>query len=354
MIHFRQKVLIIRLSAIGDVVLSTGALRCLLGSFEEKNIFFLGSKPSLELIKESYPKINFYEISEAEKCLQELPFFDYVFDLQRNLKSYRFLRKLRLELKLGKVYSIQKSYLKRWMLLFRSRLRKRTLLPEKTKRELIPFQFQRMQQCLNEALSFDQNKLNEFTPKLNVKETSSLLRELGRTHRILAVAPCASYETKKAPKVLFYDTITLLRDSLEESSRKKLVVLLLGSLEEKKEVMSLFKSLKEEVFVLNFSGQLGLHELPSLLAVAKVLLTNDSGLLHISEAVGTPVAAFFGPTHELFGFSPWLPESQVFSTALSCRPCSRHGKLICRYKDKACFKLIEPDKVALFLSSFFS
>ena len=354
MSRLREKVLIIRLSAIGDVVLSTGALRCLLAFFEERNIYFLGSYPSLELVKESYPKINFYDISEAERCLQELPFFDYVFDLQRNLKSHRFLRKLRFELKLGKVYFLQKFYLKRWMLLFRSRLRKRSLSPEKKSGEIIPFQFQRMLQCLNEVLSFDQKKNNQFTPKLDIKGTSSFLGELGRTHRILAVAPCASYETKTAPQVLFSDIITLLRDSLEESSREKLVVLLLGSLQEKKEITSLFDSLKEEVFVLNFSGQLDLQDLPSLLAVAKVLLTNDSGLLHISEAVGTPVAALFGPTHELFGFSPWLSKSQAFSTPLSCRPCSRHGKLVCRYKDKACFKLIEPDKVALFLSSFFS
>ena len=82
------------------------------------------------------------------------------------------------------------------------------------------------------------------------------------------------------------------------------------------------------------------------LASCRTVLCNDSGLLHLSEAVGTPVVAVFGPTVRSFGYMPLLPMSRLIETELSCRPCSRTGSRPCHRGDLACLTGIEPAVVA--------
>jgi len=88
-----------------------------------------------------------------------------------------------------------------------------------------------------------------------------------------------------------------------------------------------------------------LIEVAALLAGCRALLTNDSGLLHMSEAVGTPVVACFGPTVREFGYFPALPHSRVIEQELDCRPCSRNGKAPCHRGDLACLTRITDDDV---------
>ena len=79
------------------------------------------------------------------------------------------------------------------------------------------------------------------------------------------------------------------------------------------------------------------------LADCRVLLSNDSGLMHLAEAAGTPVLAFFGPTVRAFGYFPGLAASRVLEIELECRPCSRNGKRPCHRGDLACLERITPD-----------
>jgi heptosyltransferase-2 len=85
-----------------------------------------------------------------------------------------------------------------------------------------------------------------------------------------------------------------------------------------------------------------LIEVARNLAAVDALVTNDSGLLHLSEAVGTPVVAFFGPTVRQFGYFPQLTGSRVLETELDCRPCSRNGKRACHRGDLACLTGVAP------------
>jgi len=85
------------------------------------------------------------------------------------------------------------------------------------------------------------------------------------------------------------------------------------------------------------------------LAGCRALATNDSGLLHLAEATGTPVLAFFGPTVRAFGYFPRLPRSRGLEHELECRPCSRNGKRPCHRGDLACLEAITPATAALAL-----
>ena len=97
-----------------------------------------------------------------------------------------------------------------------------------------------------------------------------------------------------------------------------------------------------------------LPEVASLLAQCRALLTNDSGLLHLAEAVGTPVLACFGPTVRQFGYFPGLDASAVLETELECRPCSRNGKRPCHRGDLACLQRIGPEQARPFLERIFT
>jgi ADP-heptose:LPS heptosyltransferase len=93
-----------------------------------------------------------------------------------------------------------------------------------------------------------------------------------------------------------------------------------------------------------------LWEAAIVLGQCRVLLTNDSALGHIAEAVGTPVAILFGSTLESFGYAPYRERSRAFSTRLGCRPCSKDGATSCRYGDKLCFTGIDVPEVARYLA----
>ncbi len=79
-----------------------------------------------------------------------------------------------------------------------------------------------------------------------------------------------------------------------------------------------------------------LTEIAAELAGCRAAIVNDSGLLHLSEAVGTPVVALFGPTVRDFGYAPLLPASVMLERDLDCRPCSRTGSRPCHRGDLAC------------------
>jgi ADP-heptose:LPS heptosyltransferase len=87
-------------------------------------------------------------------------------------------------------------------------------------------------------------------------------------------------------------------------------------------------------------------QVAALLACCRSALTNDSGLMHLANAVGTKVAAIFGPTSPRLGFSPTLPGSTIISNNVFCSPCSLHGEKPCRQKAKYCFENIESRRIA--------
>ncbi|MBI4054966.1 MAG: hypothetical protein HY402_02410 [Elusimicrobia bacterium] len=89
-----------------------------------------------------------------------------------------------------------------------------------------------------------------------------------------------------------------------------------------------------------------LQDLVALLSLCQLLITNDSGPMHIAAGVGTPVLALFGPTTRELGFFPQGPRSRVLEATLACRPCSLHGGRRCPEGHFLCMRLITVDEVS--------
>lgn len=94
------------------------------------------------------------------------------------------------------------------------------------------------------------------------------------------------------------------------------------------------------------AGELPLRVSAALIERANVLVTNDSAPLHIAGAVGTRVVAIFGPTVPAFGFGPQGEKDAIAEVhGLTCRPCSRHGPMVCPLLHHRCMKDLAVNEV---------
>jgi ADP-heptose:LPS heptosyltransferase len=94
----------------------------------------------------------------------------------------------------------------------------------------------------------------------------------------------------------------------------------------------------------SFVNATSLRQLCALLDGADVLVTGDSGPMHLATAVQTPALAMFGPTCREWGFFPSGPHDRVIQLDMPCRPCSLHGSGSCA-KGNACIMDILPDRI---------
>jgi ADP-heptose:LPS heptosyltransferase len=101
----------------------------------------------------------------------------------------------------------------------------------------------------------------------------------------------------------------------------------------------------------DLTGRTSLRELCALLSRSLVLVTGDSGPMHLATAVGTPVLALFGPTTREWGFYPQGEKDRVLELELACRPCSLHGAGPCRDHGR-CLREITPERVFTALQEF--
>jgi heptosyltransferase-2 len=97
---------------------------------------------------------------------------------------------------------------------------------------------------------------------------------------------------------------------------------------------------------INLAGKTDLLLSAAIIQKAKLVVANDSAPAHIAAAVGTPVAAIFGPTVTRFGFAPYSDRSVVIENAgMYCRPCSPHGPNRCPEKHFRCMKELSAELV---------
>ena len=356
------RIAIIRTTSIGDVILCTSCLTALEKIPRTLEIVWVGREPSLSLIKKAWPKVEAipWPSNRAspmgtiiEKRLSQM---DLVVDLQTNLRSQRLVK--RLSLGGVRVVSAKKFRLTRWSMIFSGRVIGR-LLPLRTSlQQAAKMQYESVLDTLRaglKSLGLPQSQWEGLNGTPSLKhlagtEESPWRKELSFDHW-LAVAPGAAHETKRCPEDVMLEILQMFLHKQKSGECPGLVFV--GNEEDRKFAVKLLDSMDWPGRVLNLAGRLSLEATADALSLAKVLLTNDSGLAHAAEAVGTPVAALFGPTVEGFGFPPWRPESRVFSSPIGCRPCSRHGASPCRFGDKLCFRTISTFKVSRFLAECF-
>jgi len=153
------------------------------------------------------------------------------------------------------------------------------------------------------------------------------------TEPLAALAPGAAHATKRWPMAHWQALAGRLREL-----GYRLVVL--GGPEDRGAAQQLGP------LVESAAGEFTLQETGACLARAKVLISGDTGVMHMATGVGTPVVALFGPTVRAFGFFPYHARATVLAQDLSCRPCSTMGTARCPLGHHRCLVDLLPGQVA--------
>jgi len=174
----------------------------------------------------------------------------------------------------------------------------------------------------------------ELRPIIHLSETEredarNHLAHLGLTKPFIALHPFATHPDKAWPMGYWLSLIPLIE-------RQGLDWVIVGKNPDHLDALDDPR---------NLTGRTSLRETCAILAQAQALVTADSGPMHLSTAVGTPVVALFGPTSRAWGFFPSGPFDTVLEKDLPCRPCSLHGTASCR-RGRECLVTIDPDEVA--------
>jgi len=320
-------VLIIRLSSLGDILLTTPVLRLLREHCPVARIDFLTkaaykdllcANPCVDRVLLFDPQQGFRQTLHTLRQTR----YDVVVDLHRTLRSRLLFRGLMAERKL--------TYAKRTV--------RRALLVHlgwNTLRAMTP---------VPELYAAPLRHLGLTAPLPPVEmHLTPASRETMRTYvrqalphsverPLLALAPGARWPTKRWPVERF----AAVAQELAQTQRAAVVVL--GGVEDVPLAQELCQRLR--VPVLDSTGKLSLMHTAALLQQCRLLLSNDSGLMHMATALRVPVVAIFGPTVQEFGFYPFKACTQVISADLPCRPCSTKGSARCPRGHHQCMQQV--------------
>ena len=310
-----KKILLIRFSSIGDIVLTTPVIRSLKKKLNCK-LHTLTKKQNAGLY-ENNPYVDkvFSFTENSGEILTQLKeeHYDFVIDLQKNLRSIKIRKALRVPSK-----SFPKVNIQKWMLVnFKT-----NFLP---KAHVVDRYFRAVETL---GVRNDKEGLDFFIPpEDNIKvENISMNLESGFIGFVIG----GQHFTKIFPAEKVAEVINGL----------DLSVLLMGGKEDVQRGKDIVK-LTTGKTVINTCGKFNLNQSASLVKQCRVLITNDTGLMHIGAAFHKPIVSIWGNTVPDFGMVPYLPEKEnrYFISEvknLSCRPCSKLGFKKCPKKHFRC------------------
>ncbi len=335
-----KKILIIRFSSIGDIVLATPLMRVLHASFPSSKIDFIVRKEYTELICNNKNLNSIYEfdaktgLAGLRKLKNQLraEHYNLVIDIHNSLRS----RYLRWMLGANDVVVINKRIFSRTMLI---RLKKNFYrgVISVADRYIEPLQKYRIE---NDGKGLELHISDEIRAQASAKMKKLSVQKSGM---MIGFCPSAKHATKCWPLGRFAELGAKLSKDYDAK------ILLFGGQQDKEKCSFIAKtinSLSKEVSAINLSGELSLLESAIAMDACTIIVTNDSGLMHIAAAMKKKVVAIFGSTVREFGFFPVGTENAVVERdGLYCRPCSHIGREECPESHFRCMKEIQVEDV---------
>ena len=318
----KTKFLIIRFSSIGDIVLTSPVVRCLKNQFPEAEIHYLTKKRNADLLHDNpyIDKIQFLDNS-LSKTIGELKAenYDYIIDLHNNLRSLR----VKIGLK-AKSFSFNKLNIRKLLLtLFKIDTMPKYHIVDRNLETVGAFG------VVNDGIG-----LEHFISEEDEMPVEKLPENFRNSYLALVLA--GTYPTKKMPVEKYRKLI----------STSKYPFILLGG---KSEQAMAAKILEWNTGnVLDYTGKLRINQSASLVKNARLVIANDTGLMHIAAAYHKKILSVWGNTSPELGMYPYLPGdgSEILEVkGLPCRPCSKLGYHKCPKKHFRCMKDIPEQRI---------
>lgn len=304
-----MRILVLRFSSIGDIVLCSPVFRCLKLQIPGIEIHF-ATKQSFASVVSANPYIDQLHLlgTEYRDFIQSLKAhsFDYIIDLHHNLRT----RRISLELRV-KTLRYHKLNFRKWLLTSF----KINQMPE---RHLVD---RLMDTIASLGVVNDGAGLDFF---LSPENTSPALPAGFRPGQYTALVIGATYTTKRLPA----SHLIILCRKLQGP------ILLLGGKEDTGVADEIIKALGQN-YVQSACGRWNLQQSAQLIKWSRNVITHDTGLMHIAAAFRKPIISIWGNTVPSFGMYPYYPSLENIPSYISevpqlpCRPCSKIGYPAC-------------------------
>ena len=335
-----MKILIIRFSSIGDIVLTTPVIRCVKKQVPGAELHFLTKKNFATVLKGNpyIDKLHLLEDSlDATIAALAAESFDWVIDLHHNLRTLRIKKALKRPAK-----SFNKLNVQKWLL---TNL-KLNFLPS---RHIVD---RYLDTVAHLGVKNDNMGLDYFIPQTEETKPS----DLPASHQLgyIGLVVGAAHATKRLPLHKLKELVQLIDHPL----------VILGGPEDRStgEVLAA----ADPIRIYNACGKFSLNESADLVRKAKLIITHDTGLMHIAAAFRKPVLSVWGNTVPAFGMTPYINQPgapAVLSNGISlpqggqggtdsvevpglrCRPCSKIGYDRCPKGHFKCMEQLDLEEI---------
>ncbi|MFN8276527.1 MAG: glycosyltransferase family 9 protein [Chitinophagales bacterium] len=318
------KILVIRFSSIGDIVLTTPVVRALHEQLHAE-VHFL-TKPAFAPLVAANPHIAQVHVLQKSllDTIQQLRTqqFDLVVDLHHNLRTAIVKAGL-----MKPAYSFPKRNMEKWLLVqFKKNFLPREHVVDRYMKTIAPL-----------GAKPDGKGLDFFihsSQQLHVAEVDQHLSQ-----PFLAWVIGAKFGTKQFPP-------SRIAEVLNHASFPNMPIVLIGGKEDQDAAQHIVACTNRRVF--NACGRFGLQQSASIVSQAAAVIANDTGFMHIAAALKRPVISVWGNTVPAFGMTPYYGQLPVKNQAvevegLPCRPCSKIGYRQCPQQHFNCMMKINAD-----------
>ena len=334
----KKKILIIRFSSIGDIVLTSPVIRCIKLQTAAQ-LHFL-TKLAYASLLEANPYVD--QIFSIQKDIKEVigqlqaEQYDHIIDLHNNLRSWQVSRALN-----APVARFRKLNLEKWL--------------------LVNFKIDRLpnlhivDRYLATAASLgvqnDGAGLDYYVPKeaevtVTISDTTIQVNKKTKPQLSTTASPIAyiayaiggTHSTKCLPTEKIIRLVNQITQPL----------ILLGGPSDAQKGATIVEQAQGQVF--NACGQLSIHESASIIRQAQLVISHDTGMMHIAAALHKRIISIWGNTVPAFGMYPYYPKdmdrnTSIQVTGLKCRPCSKIGYTKCPKGHFNCMQQIDEQAV---------
>jgi heptosyltransferase-2 len=328
-IFLSPDILVVRFSAIGDILLTTPLLRAIRAKWPGARVTLLTKRQYVPLVSDNPNVSEVFGIAPQDRVRDVVRLirrveYTHILDLQGGLRTAP------LRLLAGGPWS---GYSHR-------RLARALLIRFKRNRyeEHVPVPERYFEAAADLGVLPDGGPPEFFlNPAAHEKAAAWLARAgVGTRRPFVTIAPGAAHATKRWPAQHW---IKLVRQIANTGAD----VVALGGPEDS--AVGAEIAARGGTHVASAAGELTLQETGAVLKRAAALICGDTGVMHMATGVGIPVVALFGPTVRQFGFFPYNAHASVVERNLHCRPCSSHGTDECPLEHHLCMREIQPDMV---------
>ncbi len=345
-----KKILIIRFSSLGDIILTTPLLKILKQDFPESEIDYCTKKsyadiirynPAINKVLEVSDDMDFAELSLLKSILRKSK-YDLILDLHNNLRTFylKFFLRFSSKILVFKKYSFRKFLLVNFKI--------------NIMKDLTPImnRYIKVLHSIVKTETMDNIKPGIFTNDYAKEEAEKLISNLKipQKSKLICIVPSSKHFTKTYPAENFAELIN-------KFNKDEYSFLLIGKGNDEVSIKKIKSLTGENVY--DLCDKLTLLELTEVMKKCDLVISGDTGPMHIAEATGTPLIMMAGSSVKEFGFfpsktSPPTPlllqrrgenNTILEVDGLKCRPCSHIGRESCPKGHFKCMKNITADMV---------